>query len=88
VCLLDGCYTLSIEDSYGDGMCCTYGDGGIEVMNDQGEIQISSDGQFGSYKDIEFCILDSEVQSTDVKSDKKDSSARLKAKEPRIRPGR
>jgi hypothetical protein len=30
-CLEKGCYVLKFKDSYGDGMCCDYGDGSFEL---------------------------------------------------------
>jgi endonuclease I len=31
ICLLDGDYTFTINDSYGDGICCEYGNGSYEI---------------------------------------------------------
>jgi endonuclease I len=31
VCLDDGDYTFTINDSYGDGICCTYGNGSYDI---------------------------------------------------------
>lgn len=80
VCLPDGCYTLTILDEYGDGLCCSYGDGGLVVTDNSGRVQLSSDGNFGYYEDIDFCISNSDVQSKGVKNDDKKTSARQAAK--------
>lgn len=80
VCLPDGCYTLTIQDEYGDGFCCSYGEGGLVVTDNSGKVQISSDGNFGYYEDIDFCISNSQVQSRGVKNDAKNTSARQAAK--------
>ncbi len=80
VCLPDGCYTLTIADEYGDGLCCSYGDGGLVVTDNSGSVQLSSDGNFGSYEDIDFCISNTDVQSKGVKNDAKKTSARQAAK--------
>ena len=32
-CLADGTYTLTMIDSYGDGMCCTYGEGSYSLSD-------------------------------------------------------
>jgi hypothetical protein len=32
--LPNDCYTFQINDSYGDGLCCTYGNGGYEIWAD------------------------------------------------------
>ena len=79
VCLADGCYTLSIEDSYGDGMCCAYGNGGVKVLDNTGAVTISSNGQFGFFEDIDFCVVNTLVQGNGGDSDNK-GAARLKAK--------
>tara|TARA_R110000751_G_scaffold35422_6_gene87091 strand:+ start:103 stop:1716 length:1614 start_codon:yes stop_codon:yes gene_type:complete len=31
ICLADGDYTFTINDSYGDGICCTYGNGSYDI---------------------------------------------------------
>ena len=31
LCLVDGQYTFTINDSYGDGICCTYGNGAYDI---------------------------------------------------------
>ena len=33
VCLPYGCYTLTVNDSYGDGICCAYGVGSFELTS-------------------------------------------------------
>jgi hypothetical protein len=37
-CLETSCYTLSFKDSYGDGMCCDYGDGSFELRYANGTV--------------------------------------------------
>ena len=32
LCLEDGCYTFTINDSFGDGICCAYGEGYYELI--------------------------------------------------------
>lgn len=62
LCLLDGCYDFNITDSYGDGICCAYGQGSytIETVGDA----LISGGQFGSSEVQEFCIGDTEPTPT------------------------
>ena len=36
-----GCYTFTIYDSYGDGICCTYGEGYYELKDEDGIVLIS-----------------------------------------------
>eukprot|EP00565_Helicotheca_tamesis_P007230 CAMPEP_0185741012 /NCGR_PEP_ID=MMETSP1171-20130828/38728_1 /TAXON_ID=374046 /ORGANISM="Helicotheca tamensis, Strain CCMP826" /LENGTH=818 /DNA_ID=CAMNT_0028412949 /DNA_START=165 /DNA_END=2621 /DNA_ORIENTATION=- len=49
-CLSCGDYTFTINDSWGDGICCSYGNGGYEVLVEgEAEARISG-GEFGSSK--------------------------------------
>lgn len=41
------CYTFTIYDEYGDGICCAYGNGYYRLMDEDNEILIEG-GQFGS----------------------------------------
>jgi len=60
VCLSDQdeCYTFEITDSFGDGICCTHGDGAITVTFD-GTV-IMSGGDFGSSDSVNFCVSTTE----------------------------
>jgi len=55
LCLDDGCYTFTIYDEYGDGICCGYGEGNYELVNESGNI-ISSGGEFELEESVEFCL--------------------------------
>merc|ERR1712060_237187 len=37
-CFDSGSYTFTITDAYGDGICCTYGNGGYSVKVDDNEV--------------------------------------------------
>lgn len=53
-CLPDtNCYTFTIFDSYGDGICCGYGLGSYFVLVD-GDTAINSGGEFGSSESVDF----------------------------------
>lgn len=54
ICLDSGCYVFTIYDSYGDGICCDFGNGSysIEVGGDL----IGDGGDFNSSEEIDFCI--------------------------------
>ena len=54
-CLVDGCYDFTIFDSYGDGICCGYGNGSYEVTDGSGNV-LASGGQFGSSETTNFCL--------------------------------
>merc|ERR1711971_387692 len=47
-------YTYSITDAYGDGICCSYGNGGYVIEVDG--IEVVNGGQFSSSKEESFVI--------------------------------
>ncbi|MBK8389095.1 MAG: T9SS type A sorting domain-containing protein [Saprospiraceae bacterium] len=55
ICLNPGvCYNFSITDAYGDGMCCSLGNGNYKV-NFNGQTLITG-GQFGATESKQFCV--------------------------------
>ncbi|MFT4679703.1 MAG: hypothetical protein ACI9RU_002905 [Litorivivens sp.] len=47
ICLNYGsCFTVTVYDSYGDGICCAYGLGDFLVQNSSGETIATNDGEF------------------------------------------
>ncbi|KAL7546690.1 hypothetical protein ACHAWF_010021, partial [Thalassiosira exigua] len=57
-----GCMTFEISDSYGDGICCSYGNGGYQLrMN--GAL-IKEGGAFGSGEGHNFGLDDNAPPST------------------------
>ena len=52
------CLTLYVFDSYGDGMCCGYGQGYFQVWNEEGDLIVSNDGDFGDEAVESFCAGD------------------------------
>ncbi|MDX9751677.1 MAG: hypothetical protein RBT71_11395, partial [Flavobacteriales bacterium] len=56
VCLPDGCYQLVVNDSYGDGICCNYGNGHVQVLGPEGTVLGTTPN--GSYSQVvlPFCI--------------------------------
>ncbi len=55
VCLAPGCYNFTILDSYGDGICCAYGNGNYSVVNPSGQT-VASGGQFTNSETTNFCL--------------------------------
>jgi hypothetical protein len=53
-CLTDGCYTFTINDSYGDGICCAYGNGSYTITGADGVLV--SGGDFGTTESTDFCL--------------------------------
>lgn len=56
VCVPDGCYEFTMNDSYGDGMCCGFGNGGYEVSTMQLG-QFASGGNFQFSETTPFCLV-------------------------------
>ncbi|MBT8189401.1 MAG: zinc-dependent metalloprotease [Bacteroidia bacterium] len=54
-CLNDACYDFNIFDSYGDGICCTYGNGSY-LLEDASGNTLASGGSFGSSETTNFCL--------------------------------
>ena len=54
-CLADGCYDYNIFDSYGDGICCSYGNGSYTLTDSNGGV-LASGGAFGSSESTNFCF--------------------------------
>lgn len=48
VTLPNDCYSFEISDSYGDGMCCAYGNGGYEIKANNVTLTGLTGGDFGS----------------------------------------
>jgi len=54
MCLDDGSYTFTIYDSWGDGICCEYGDGSYSLSSPPGGKILSSGGPFESSESCGF----------------------------------
>ena len=54
VCVAPGCYTFTINDSFGDGICCAYGTG-LYTVSSQGTV-LATGGEFTSTESTEFCL--------------------------------
>jgi PKD repeat protein len=65
-CLAEGCYTFVMFDSYGDGICCSAGNGSFSVTNPQLGT-IASGGEFTYTDATPFCVeLSTAVPRTDL----------------------
>ncbi|MCI4649560.1 T9SS type A sorting domain-containing protein, partial [Phaeodactylibacter sp.] len=53
-CLDPGCYEFTIFDSFGDGICCDYGEGSYSLTDSDGNV-IGSGGAFGGSETTFFC---------------------------------
>jgi hypothetical protein len=52
-----GCFTFNIYDSYGDGICCTYGSGYFEITDSEDEMLVEG-GEFQSETNAAFKALE------------------------------
>jgi hypothetical protein len=52
----DSCYTFTIFDSFGDGICCDWGEGSYTVKDLSTEEIFAAGGDFGSEEATAFCI--------------------------------
>ncbi len=70
----DSCFRFEIVDAFGDGICCEYGEGSFEISNNEGNVVVSNDGDYGTGATIEFCAqsascnLSAEISTTDASS--------------------
>lgn len=53
-CLDPGCYEYTIFDSFGDGMCCGFGNGSYTLSDSDGGV-VASGGDFGGSETSFFC---------------------------------
>ena len=52
--LKEDCYVFDIKDGYGDGICCSYGQGNYKVTVDGTEV--ATGGNYGRGEAKEFCV--------------------------------
>ncbi len=52
--LAPGCYDFTINDTYGDGICCSYGNGSYDLS--AGSTSLASGGAFTSTETKNFCV--------------------------------
>ncbi|MFK7775199.1 MAG: S8 family serine peptidase [Saprospiraceae bacterium] len=65
-CLADGCYDFIINDVYGDGICCSYGNGSYTLTEDASGTVLATGGSFGSSETTNFCVPVSPTSNVDV----------------------
>ena len=55
-CLTNECYVFTIHDVFGDGICCTEGEGSYVIYDVDSLVYAESDGQYGFSNTNEFCV--------------------------------
>lgn len=81
ICLADGCYTFFITDSYGDGICCSYGDGSFTIADGDDDV-LASGGDFGEFAAVDICIENGVIEITEFRKAEKDVALMQIAKKP------
>ncbi len=54
--LSNTCYTLFVDDFYGDGICCAYGSGEFKLLDSSDNIIAASNGRFSFYGYLDICV--------------------------------
>ncbi len=54
-CLPSGCFTFNVYDTFGDGICCSSGDGYYQVLDEEGNL-LAAGGKFDQKDSKEFCM--------------------------------
>ncbi|WP_378188290.1 endonuclease [Aquimarina sp. W85] len=65
--LTNGCYTFSIKDAYGDGMCCTYGNGSYQLVRTTTNSVLASGGRYAAQESTSFCTTSTARSSYGLK---------------------
>lgn len=68
-CLGDGCYTLTLHDTFGDGICCAEGYGDYAVTDSLGTPLIAANPSFGATISHQFCLLNVSVPESEQMQD-------------------
>ncbi|MGB0916112.1 MAG: T9SS type A sorting domain-containing protein, partial [Flavobacteriales bacterium] len=56
ICLnYSSCFTLKVYDSFGDGICCGFGQGDFQLLNASGALLVNNGGDFGHEAEEVFC---------------------------------
>jgi hypothetical protein len=56
VCLAHTCYTFTVTDAIGDGMCCDYGNGDFRIIDAASDTLLEGNGSFTFSVSNEFCV--------------------------------
>lgn len=84
-CITEGCFEFVIYDDWGDGICCDYGYGYYELVDEDGFIIVESDGYYGFYESQFLCF--EEALGCLIKETKEDTKAAKAMKVQEIQSG-
>lgn len=68
ISLADGNYSFIIYDAYGDGICCSYGNGSYTLTDGNNDVIVTG-GDYGSSETTEFCVSGSGGGTTPPEDD-------------------
>jgi hypothetical protein len=68
-CFGPGCYTLTMYDLYGDGICCEYGNGNFELIGSDGTVLVNGNGSFATITSNEFCLSPTSMDETSLEQE-------------------
>jgi hypothetical protein len=60
-CLTNGCYVFTINDAFGNGICCDEGNGSYFIHAPDLLTFVESDGQYGEGEEQPFCLSEVSV---------------------------
>lgn len=56
-CLASGCYNFTMQDAYGDGICCgQYGNGSFQILDENAAVLVDGNGDFTTSTTSPFCV--------------------------------
>lgn len=64
-CLEEACFSFTIMDAVGDGICCAYGDGDYTITDSDGDVLLDGSGSFGTSATNTFCTGFAHVQESE-----------------------
>ncbi|MBL7982092.1 MAG: T9SS type A sorting domain-containing protein [Flavobacteriales bacterium] len=87
-CLTNDCYVFTIHDVFGDGICCTEGEGSYVIYDVDSLIYAESDGQYGFTNSNEFCVtvvgVQEQINSSDLLAYPNPTSGLLNVQHPEM----
>ena len=66
LCLPPGCYDFTIFDIWGDGMCCSYGQGAYEIIEDATGKVLAYGGSFNKEETKNVCLPSESTGQTEI----------------------
>ena len=58
------CFSLYVYDSFGDGICCSYGERNFQIIDASENLILTNDGDFDNFAQEVFCLDDSACEIT------------------------